>query len=205
MTRSLAILVGVVGLVTGFDADAQPCDDVSSQLVARSYVLTMPLLGRDNEMIPLMQSYPNHFTQGGRAIQCMERLGMALVQGGLAQSREFSGNSATERFGGQMPEGLEHLPGQVDNTLGSYGSDMFVMGQELLWLASVLPAAAQGNYTPYNTTGTETRRMMYQVLPVYQMLCTMDPSMCQMMLGMFRQMAPQIEQQVYVFARQLGN
>lgn len=104
-----------------------------------------------------------------------------------------------------MPEGLEDLPGQVDASMRSYGSDMFAMGQELLWLANVLPAAAQGNYTPYNTTGTDTRRMMHQVLPMYQMLCQMDPSSCQIMLGVFREMTPQIEQQIYFLARQLGN
>ncbi len=205
MMRFLAILVGVAGLVMGCDGDSRACDEVSSRLVAKSYVLTMPLLGRDNEMIPLMQSNRGYFTQGGGAIRCMQRLGTALVKEGLASSRQFSGSSAQERFGSSMPEGLAELPGQVDTSMRSYGSDMFTMGQELLWLARVLPAAAQENYTPYNTTGTDTRRMMPQVLPIYQMLCQMDPSICQMMLGMLREMAPQIEQQVYVFARQLGN
>ena len=135
----------------------------------------------------------------------MQRLGTALVNGGLTQSREFSGHSASERFGGSMPEGLGHLPGQVDASMRSYGSDMFAMGQELLWLANVLPAAAQGNYTSYNMTGTATRRMMNQVAPMYKMMCNMDPSICEMMLGMLREMAPQIEQQVYVLARRLGN
>ena len=201
------LLVGVL-LFMGFEEQAlsaDACDEVSSRLVAKSYVLTMPLLGRDNEMVPLMQSNREYFAQGGGAIRCMQRLGTTLVQGGLARSREFSGSSATERFGSSMPEGLAHLPGEVDASMGSYGSDMFTMGQELLWLANVLPAAAQGNYTPYNTPDTTTRRMLYQVLPMYQMLCQMDPSICQMMLGMFREMAPQIEQQVYVLARQLGN
>ena len=205
MMRFLAILVGVAGLVIGCGGGPHPCVEISSRLVAKSYVLTIPLLGRDNEMIPLMQSNRGYFTQEGGAIRCMQRLGAALVQGGLARSSEFSGSSATELFGGSMPEGLGHLPGQVDASMRSYGSEMFTMGQELIWLANVLPAAAQGDYTPYNTTGTDTRRMMYQVLPMYQMLCQMDPSICQMMLGMFREMAPQIEQQVYVFARQLGN
>lgn len=205
MKRTLAIFLGIIVLVTGCDEDAYACDELSSQLVARSYVLTMPLLGLDNEMIPLMQSYPDSFAQGGGAIRCMQRLGTALVQGGLAQSNQFSGSSATERFGSSMPAGLAHLPGQVDDSMRSYGSDAFAMGQELLWLARVLPAAAQKNYTPYNTPGTNTRQMMAQVLPIYQMLCQMDPSICQMMLGMIRDMAPQIEQQIYVLARQLGN
>jgi hypothetical protein len=204
MKKFFVILVGIVGLVTG-DGVAYSCDEVSARLVAKSYVLTMPLLGRDNEMIPLMQSNRGYFAQGGGAIRCMQSLGTALVQGGLGRSRELSGPSATERFGGSMPEGLSHLPGEVDRSMRNYGSDMVTMGQELIWLANVLPAAAQGDYIPYNTTGTETRRMISQIQPIYQMLCQMDMSVCQMMLGMFREMAPQIEQQIYVFARQLGN
>lgn len=204
LIRSLVILVGVVGLVASWEKDAYACDELSSQLVARSYILTMPLLGRDNEMIPLMQNYPDHFSEGGGAIRCMQRLGSALINGGLAHYSEFSGTSAQERFGNDMPLGLEHLPGEVDQSMGSYGSDIYAMGQELIWLADVLPAAAQGYYDPYTTTGTQTRLMMRNMLPMYQMLCSMDPSICQVMLDMLNQMVPQIEQQIYALARQAG-
>lgn len=203
--RPLAFLLGIVGLVTAGHGVAHACDDLSSRLVAATYVLTMPLLGRDNEMIPLMQTYPQHFSPGGGAIRCMQRLGSALVQGGMAQNMEFGGSSATESFGAMMPQGLEHLPGQVDNSMQSYGSDQFMMGQELLWLAEVLPAAAQGNYQPYNTPVTTSRQMAYQVLPIYQMMCQMDPYPCQMMQAMLNDMAPEIEQQIYLLARQMGN
>lgn len=205
MKRTLAILIGVVGLVSGFGGDVNACDEMSSRLVARSYVLAMPLQGRDNELIPLMQSNPGYFTQGGGAIRCMQRLGTALLEGALASSRQFSGSSAQERFGSSMPEGLANLPGQIDTNMRSYGSDMFTMGNELLWLAKVLPAAAQGNFTPYSTTGTDPRQMMSQVQPIYQMLCQTDPTMCQMALSIVREMAPLIEQQIYALARQLGN
>jgi len=120
------------------------CDEVTSRLVAQAYVLSLPIIGRDNELIPLMKSNPGYFTEGGGAIRCMQSLGTALVQGGLASSREFSGYSATERFGSMMPEGLSHLPGEVDNSLRSYGSDMFTMGEELVWLAQVLPPRRTG-------------------------------------------------------------
>lgn len=205
LTRLLAVLVGVVGLVSGCDGGAHACDETSSRLVARSYVLTMPLLGRDNEMVPLMQSNRSYFAPGGPAIQCMQSLGTALIRGGLNMSGEYSGSSATERFGGSMPPGLAHLPGEVDRSMGGYGSDILTMGQELLWLAQVLPSAAQGNYTPYNAGGTTNRQLAFRVLPMYRMLCQMAPAICEMMFNMFNEISPQIEQQVYVLARQLGN
>lgn len=202
----LLILCGLFGAAqeeTVFAGDS--CDELSSQLVAKTYVLTMPLLGKDNKIIPLMEKYPGHFAQGGGAIRCMQSLGNALMRGALEQSREFSRPYATERFGGSMPEGLGHLPGQVDRSMISYGNDMFTMGQELLWLAEVLPYAAQGNYAPYNNPTTTNRQMAAQVLPIYQMMCQMDPSVCQMMVAMLEELSPQIEQQILFLARQLGN
>ena len=204
---SMLFLFGAL-LFTGCEElgiKAVPCDEVTSRLVAQAYVLSIPIMGRENELVPLMRSNPGYFTEGGRAIHCMQSLGTALVQGGVAKSNQFSGYSATERFGPMMPNGLAHLPGQVDDSMRSYGSDMLIMGQELLWLSRVLPPAAQGNTTPYNTTGTDSRQMAAQVLPIYQMLCRMDPSICQMMRSMFLEMAPILEQQIYTFARQFGN
>ena len=68
----------------------------------------------------------------------MHSLGTALAQGGLEQSKQFSSHSATERFGHLMSIGLEHLPGQVDDSLRSYGSDMFSMGLSLFQAVRVL-------------------------------------------------------------------
>lgn len=202
------LLLFVVLLFTGCKdqgVKASACDETSSRLVARAYVLSIPMMYRENELIPLMESNPGYFTEGGRAIQCMQSLGNALVQGGLEQYSQLDDYSATERFGAQMPGELAHLPGKVDDSLRSYSSDMFSMGQEFLWLSRVLPPAAQGDYTPYNTPGTESRRMAAQVMPILQMLCQMEPDMCQMMQSMWLEMSPVLEQQIYTLAIQLGS
>jgi len=201
---SMLFLFGAL-LFTGCREKAVPCDEETSRLVAKAYVLSAPFIGRENELIPLMQYNSNYFSKGGRAIRCMQSLGTALMQGGLEQSKQFSGYSAVERFGPSMPSELAHLPGQVDDSLRSYGSDMYSMGKELVWLSQVLPPAVQGNYTPYKTTGTEIRQMAAQALPIYQMLCQMNPDTCRMMQSMFLEMTPMLEQQIYTFARQLGN
>lgn len=157
-------------------------------------------------MIPLMQSNQGFFASNGGAIQCMRRLGNALVQAGLAAGLEQrNSRSATERFGGEMPEGLEDLPGEVDASMNSYSSDAVVMGQELLWLARVLPDAARGNYAPYNNSGTDTRQVMLRMEPIFQTLCQMDQTICQISLSVFSQMMPALEEQVYLLARRFGN
>lgn len=181
------------------------CDEVTARLVARAYVLSIPLFFKENDLIPLMADSKDYFLEDGKAIRCMQTLGTALTQSGMAdleQNREYS---ATERFGGSMPEGLEHLPGQVDASIQSYGNDMFTMGQELLWLSQVLPPAAEGDYEPYKTTATATRQLMAQILPIYQMLYQMDSSMYQMMQNMMQQMQPILEQHVYLLVRQLND
>lgn len=108
------------------------CDPLSSQLVAHAYVLSMPFMGHENDLMLFMNSNPADFTEGGSAIRCMQSLGNALVNRGLEMSRQFKGRSATEIFGGKMPTGLEHLPGQVDNSMQSYGYGGISVGQELL-------------------------------------------------------------------------
>jgi len=168
-------------------------------------MLANPVLGRENEIIPLVQSNRVYFSPGGDAIRCMHRLGAALTHTGLSQFQQNQGNSPTEQFAGSMPPGLEHLPGEVSDSLNRYSSDIFTMGQELNWLAEVLPSVAQGNYTPYNSTGTETRRTLRQILPMYQQICMFDPSICQMMTNIFGQLSPQIERQIYRLALQFGN
>ncbi len=203
----IVMLLGI-SLLIGFGVEAPgalACDDTTARLVARAYVLSIPMFFKQNDLIPLLNENKAYFVEGGKAIRCMEALGTSLVQGGMAAANRFKGYSATERFGGSMPPGLEHLPGQVDSSLRSYGNDMFAMGQELLWLSQVLPPAVKGDYAPYNTTATPNRQMVAQVLPIYQMLCQMDPGMCQMMQSMMIQMEPSLEQQLYTLARQLGN
>jgi hypothetical protein len=186
-------------------ARSDVCADPAAELTARAYVLSMPLLGRENELIPLMEENSAQFAPEGGVIRCMQALGGSLVRGGLALSREFSGSSAQDRFGSSMPSELAGLPGQVDRSLSSYGSDQYSMGQELLWLARVLPEAARGNPAPFNAGDTTMRQAMAEVLPQYRMLCQMDASMCQLMVArLSEEVMPAIERQIYALARQLG-
>jgi hypothetical protein len=204
MIRLFTILIAALGLLVHM-ANSYACDENSSRLVARTFMLANPVLGRENEIIPLVQSNRVYFAAGGAAIQCMQRLGMALTNAGLSQFQQNQGNSPAEQFAGSMPEGLEHLPGEVSDSLNRYSSDILTMGQELNWLAEVLPSVVLGNYSPYNSTGTETRRRLRQILPMYQQMCRYDPSICQMMTNLFGQLSPQIEQQIFALALQLGN
>lgn len=195
----LAMVVPVLPL-TGCRKYA--CDDQSARLVAHAYVLSNPLLGQENELIPLMQYNMTYFLPEGKAIQCMQSLGTGLVQKGMALSNQFSGNLASNRFGGRMPAGLQNLPGQVDQNLRSFGANQVIMGKELIWLSQVLPAALLGNPTLYQTTGTDFRQMQRLQLRMYLTLCQMAPALCQDMQAFARSSLADLEQQIYILARQ---
>ena len=180
-------------------------DDYTAQLVARAYVLSMPLFYMENDLVALMAGNESYFTVDGKAIGCLKALGTALTQSGLESAAQNESYSATERFGGSMPEGLEHLPGQVDASLNSYSNEAFSMGLELLWLADVLPAAASGNYEPYNTTPTMIRQLVLEQMQVMQFLCQVEPGLCEYMQNLIMASQPALEEQVYLYARQLCN
>jgi hypothetical protein len=152
-----------------------------------------------------MKYNPGYFTEGGRATQCMQFPGIAFVQGSIEWSNQSSSYSTIDRFGPSMPPELTHLPRQVDDSLRSYGSDIFSMGEELLWLSRVPPHAAHENYALHKSPSTDIRRKAAQVVPFFQMLCKMDPGSCQMMQSIFLEMVPILEQQIYTYARQLGD
>jgi len=183
---------------------ASACDDQAARLAAQAYVLSIPLVQGREQLLSLLQDHRAAFLQDGEATGCLRRLGERLTSSGMQQARELEGFSARKQFGGGMPEGLDHLPGQVDHSLRAYAGNTIMMGQELLWLSRVLPAAAHGNTAPYNTTATPARRMAMQVMPLLQMLCRMDPGVCATMDRSLRAVLPQLERQVRAMALAAG-
>ena len=77
--------------------------------------------------------------------------------------------------------------------------DLFSMGQELLWLATVLPTAAQQDWRPYYTTGRPWRQQVREALPNIRQLGQLDPSVAPMLGAMLQVMQPYAEYQVAFF------
>lgn len=203
MNRYIRLLIlGIVLSSTNVASIAAPrfCDDETAKLVSRAYVLSFPLLGQDSVLQELINANRIAFSEKGAATNCMRVLGSALINQSLAQHKNDNPYAAQERFGGLMPEGLESLPGQVDASMRSAGLEFFTMGQELLWLAEVLPIALEGNAGPYNAQGTQWRQTMLSKAPQLSMLCMMDASACQLFAATMNSMAPIAEQQVYLLA-----
>jgi hypothetical protein len=201
------ILLSLVLIVTckSQNKSSSCCDDYTANLVARAYVMSIPLFSMQNDLMLLVDENESYFAEDGKAILCMQALGTALTKSGMELEQQREKYSATEKFGAAMPEGLEHLPGQVDASLNSYSNELFAMGTELLWLSRVLPAAASGDYTPYYTTGTIIRKGVLEEMQIFQMLCNIDPNICTYMQELIMESKPILEEHVSMLAKQLCN
>jgi hypothetical protein len=189
----------IFSVSTGCGGPTRFCDDETARLVSRAYILSFPWLGQDKLLEQLINDNRSAFNENGGATRCMRSLGTALLQQSI-QRRPANPYAAQERFAGMMPPGLGHLPGQVDAEMRNAGTEFLTMGQELTWLAQVLPAASQGNAGPYNSQATPWRQMMNSLVPQLNLLCSMDPSVCQSVLTHMKSLLPVAEQQVYVLA-----
>ena len=177
------------------------CSDEAARLAAHAYVLSWPLLGQDKVLEQLIKDNRQQFLRDGAAVRCMKSTGTALVRSAItAYEQNKRAPSAVERFGGSMPPGLEHLPAQVDSSIRNAGTEFFTVGQELLWLSEVLPAALDGNAARYNAHDTMWRQQVIQLIPMINLLCSMDASVCETFKQSLQATVPIAEQQVFIIA-----
>jgi hypothetical protein len=90
----------------------------------------------------------------------------------------------------------------VANSLQSGNLDMLRMGQELVWLANVLPAAADGNWTLFDTTGTYLRTTYRQMKPFMDEMS--DPEVRAIVQNVRGQYEPIVEDQIMWLAIMAG-
>jgi hypothetical protein len=170
------------------------CSDSAARLLARAYLLSNPFNPVD-ELVAFVRQNRSAFQRGSGPISCGAALGPHLVRAGIGAYDP----AAYERAMGAGP--AEHAP-EVARSINSGAVELFSMGQELSWLVEVLPAAADENWQPLLTTGTETRRMSRQAMAMLQGLPDLAES-----LGFAReilqQFAPIAEEQILMLARMM--
>lgn len=94
------------------------------------------------------------FAENGDAIRCARAVSAALLQGAI-QTYDANALRRQQELNARLG-GMGISPGAAQPT----ASIMFrEMGQQIAWLADVLPAASRGNYGPLHTPVTETQRM----------------------------------------------
>ncbi len=204
---TLVALVSIGALLNASAGVAQatsPCDEVTARNVGALFYTLNPIkeLSQPEELTAFVQKNSKLLTAGGPTVRCVRLVGNRLMQHGLAAHLQTDRNRAYEsalNMGADMDQAR-----QVSNSIHSGGVDAIAIGQELVWLADVVPAAASGNWELFVNTGTQSRLSVRQIWPLYQQMRVMDPSMGTILEQSMNQMQPWVEYQVAVLAYWAG-
>lgn len=205
MTR---LLVAVVLLSSGSRiAAAQgstPCTEQAAQDVGAFYYRLHPITEQTHpdRVLALVQAHKSLLAPDSPTIRCMRLVGRRLASQGLAA---FAALDADHAYASALSMGANMDQAQrVAESITSESVDTWAMGQELIWLADVLPSAARGDWTLFGQTGTQERMSIRQVWPLYQQMSAMDPTMQPLLDGAMASIQDWVEYQVSVLAYRTG-
>ncbi len=192
------------------------CGDKNARLVAQAGTLSDPAFEARAELRRLIESNRRDFAQDGGAIRCMEAIAAFLIGAATeGYQLEAGTTSAAEKWGGRMPAGISHIPGEVDDSMGTHISPMagsYLAGQNFAWLARVLPAAAAGDWSAYERHEVFGRQWLYENLNTQRAFCQMFGAQCCQLYPLVcpeasstrQAMRRKNEQQLYELARALN-
>ena len=144
----------------------------------------------------------SHFSEGGDAVRCARVLSQALL---------------TNAYLTYDPKDLDRKR-EIDTRLGTMGispgptqptmsGQLYAVGQQISWLADVLPAAARGDYGPLQRPTTQIQQMKAYAAQMLQLMLQ-DPEV----RAVFGELEPEIRESadleyrlVVGMAQNLGN
>lgn len=169
-----AVAVVAAGFLAAAPAAAEPACRTGGVAAANAYVLFNPIyavyFGRFEDYVAQNRA---HFRAGGDAVRCIIALSPAFLNAGiqLYDPADLQRKQELDAKLGAM--GISPGPQQPNA-----GNTLFGMGMQLSWLARGLPAAADGNYVPFNTPANEIERMQLVARAMLQQLLQ-DPTVRQ--------------------------
>ena len=208
MRRSMVLLSMALLFVGGGKSSGQPshtCDEATARTIGRLYYLTNPINEQTNpqSIEAFVRSNAQLLSRGSNLINCIRHVGNRLVMHGLLS---FSQQDANDAYGSAIGMGATmEQAGKVRDSVNQGSIETMAMGQELLWLAEVIPDAAAGNWISYGTRGTELRLQIRQVWRMLQPMMEMDPSMRTIVEQTMGQFQPWIEYQVVFMVLLMSN
>ena len=168
-------------------------DDAIIRLAVRTYILSLPIFFKEDDLAPLIADNKSHFVEGGMVILYLKTAGSTMAQGALAfhDDRSAQGMFAQGVFGTHSPD-MQAMTEHLDAQMRSQG---VALGLDFLWLAKVLPFAAMGDYGPFQAQ-SQLSPLRQQALIQIQMF-KMNPQMAQPMIAQMQQLMPTFEQELY--------
>lgn len=144
------------------------CDPASARDLGALMIQSSPIIEMNDDRVHNFGNWISGNAQflksNGPIIECARNLGNALISRGLSSYMQTDYDDAYGRvlsMGGNMDDG--HA---VADSMTSGALDAMMMGKELLWLAQVIPAGAEGNWEPYFSSGTSARQQFRQMIPI---------------------------------------
>jgi hypothetical protein len=174
----------------------QPARNVGVLLLRSNPLMEMDA-ARFNAFREFIQQNAALLRAGTATMNCAGQLGRALQQHGLTR---YSPREYDEAYGRVLQRGgTIEMANDVADSMRSGALDAWMTGKELVWLSQVIPAAANGNWLPYATTGTESRKQLRQVMVIIEQMPDMQGMLnsVQHLLVTFQ---PQIEEQMVMAA-----
>ena len=176
-----------------FKKRAWSCDVKTALMLGRAYYLANPL-SEPTKLAEYIRQNKAYFMKDGTAIRCAQELGSRLVAyafSAFSQEDYTKGYESVLRLGATAEEAR-----YVANSLNDNELDARMMGEELLWLAEVLPCAAEGDWGPFQTTGTIVRNHIRAIKPYLDT----DPSARQTPDSRIAQFGPISEEQIVMLS-----
>ncbi len=169
----------------------------AARLLGRAYLLSNPM-NPNRELEKLLQEHGSAFSVDGDAIRCANALGSALIRQGVnaLPGINYSNIRARAEKIDIDQKKIYNIARNMENGL----PDVYLLGQEIRWLAEVLPAAQSGDWQPFNSTGTAMRQQVRQMLPFYRQMSRQDPAMAIVIEQAMQLFAPQLEAQIVLYA-----
>ena len=156
-----------------------PCTDIAANALARAYGLAIPISGDTFSLIidessPLTKYVRSNralFTRGGSSVRCAAAVGRHVVSLGpeTLRSNQDIYDAVERRWGGHAPD----IAASAALELRNQGSDMYSLGDELMWLAQVLPDVVESNYSSFNAANSQARQTLKQYLSLFDTMLGM--------------------------------
>lgn len=133
------------------------CSEETARIIGRLIYFANPLEIIDNyaRLEAFVNGNRNLFLPGSQVIQCMQMAGNRLIARGISA---YSSEDADRAYSSALGMGAT---GEMANTIrtnfSQNATELFGLGNELLWLSQVIPEGAQGDWNDFLTTGTEAR------------------------------------------------
>jgi len=184
----------------------QKYSEQTARILGRLYYLANPYeVARDPMQITnYVRANASSLGENSEVIRCARELGGLMINQGI---QNFNANGDRERMYdiGHRAEVDPLVTKRAADEMYNGSADLFFMGQELVWLARVIPSAAAGNWDPFNNSGTDSRKQFYQLWPLVQSMTYGDEYTKQIMEQAFKQMQPIVEYQILLLASMIQN